>query len=267
MYTRPRYSPRADWWQRLQQGGPGTGTWQSQMVVYWIDFRDSGRRSGLSPEEAWKKLRLRQVHANGALVSDTPRPTNDAGIVPPEIFGHVFARAAAKDPIDDFADFAEGKPVKVTMDPDFNVLTYVRPRYAPRIDWKEKLQSLRADPGSWQHDLATYWRLRTAKKLTEAKAWEEVAMSPAKARQALMQAPPMPTNDSGLIPSDPTAPYKETVARRLFARAMAKDIDHKDIFAGLILDPPVDPQWKKRFEASHGFEDRHPSAQSAGPSR
>jgi hypothetical protein len=257
MYTRPRYSPRADWWQRLQQGGPGTGTWQSQMVVYWIDFRDSGRRSGLSPEEAWKKLRLRQVHANGALVSDTPRPTNDAGIVPPDIFGHVFARAAAKDPIDDFADFAEGKPVKVTMDPDFNVLTYVRPRYAPCMDWKEKLQSLRADPGSWQHDLATYWRLRTMKKTDRSKGLGRSCDEPRQG-QAGVDASPADADQRLLIPSDPTASCKETVARRLFARAMAKDIDHKDIFAGLILDPPVDPQWKKRFEASRRI--RRPSS-------
>jgi hypothetical protein len=250
MYTRPRYSPRADWWQKLQQGGPGTNTWQSQMVVYWIDFRKSGGKNGLTLEDAWKKLRLSQVHANGALVSDTPRPTNDAGVIPPEVFSHVFARAAAKDPIDDFADFGKGQPVKVTMDPDFQVLTYIRPRYAPRVDWKEKLQSLQATPGSWQYDLAAYWRLRTTKGLSEAKAWEDVRMSPANARQALIQKPPTPTNDSGLIPSDPNAPYKETVARRLFARAMAKDINPKDMFAGLVLDPPVHPEWKKHFEAS-----------------
>jgi hypothetical protein len=106
-------------------------------------------------------------------------------------------------------------------------------------DWKETLESLQAPAGSWQSNPVSYWRLRTTGGRTEAAAWEAVGMSPANARQALIKEPPTPTNDSGLIPYKPNGPGKETVAGRLFARALAKDINPKDMFDDLVLDPPV----------------------------
>jgi hypothetical protein len=184
-------------------------------------------------------MTLRQELAGKALVPAMPQTNNDAGVIPPEIASRVFARAVAKDPIDGFDDLAVGPPIDPTMDPDINTLSYIPPRYAPRADWKEKLESLQPPAGSWQSDLVSYWRLRTTGGLTEPKAWEAVGMSPANARQALMKEPPTPINDSGFIPCRPNGPGKETVAKRLFARALAKDINPKDMFDGLVLDPPV----------------------------
>jgi hypothetical protein len=85
--------------------------------------------------------------------------------------------------------------------------------------------------GSWQADLARYWKLRIGGQ-TEVDAWRDVGMSPPNARMALIENEE--DDDSGLIPS--LAHGVETVAKRVLARSVASNNDAGDIYLGLILE-------------------------------
>lgn len=95
-YTEPnRYSPRSDWDQRLRNYGPTpppTVSWQFFMVLYW-EWRTQGHRSLM---DAWTDLRMPIDLAKKSLMKTAPAPHNDSGMIPPEIFSHVLARARAK---------------------------------------------------------------------------------------------------------------------------------------------------------------------------
>lgn len=234
-YSPPRYAPRADWKEKLPTMGPPVNSWQLDILKYW-EWRTTGDLSTnfrkLSLNDAWIKLGMDQENARKALATQAPRPTNDAGLVPPEIASRVFARSLAKSAAPDADTVLTEEPAiavsAAAVEPSFKP-----PRYRPRSDWQAKLESMDPEVGSWQADLVRYWLLRTSGK-TEDTAWDEVRMSPRNASMALMTEPETPDNESGLIPC---VPGRETVARRVLARSVAKAIDAHDIYDGLILEP------------------------------
>jgi hypothetical protein len=237
-YKPPHYAPRNDWKQKLPTGGPAPNSWQFDMLMYqeWVATGDlSTGFKKLTRDEAWTKLDMSKDNALKALAALPPRPTNDAGLVPPDIASRVFARSLAKvvDPGMDAAMVPED-PLPVTVDRE--VPSFTLPRYQPRPDWQSRLESMDPEVDSWQADVVHYWALRRGGKSEEA-AWAEVGMSPANARMALVTEPPTPGNDSGLIPCIPDGPHKETVARRVLARSVARNIDAGDIYGALILEP------------------------------
>lgn len=234
MFTPPRYAARYDWeYKALHPGGNVTEGWVIQ-IFHLVSWRQS-----MLPTEAWNKLALPPATARSALTTLPVRLTfGSAGIVPPDTARRMFARSVAKsiDSEDDYPDLA--------LDPDITSFTteersFKPPRYMPRPDWREKLESFDPEDGSWQADLLKYWRLRLSGR-KEKDAWAEVNMSVANAKLALIKDEPTPDNDSGLIPFVPKGKYKDTVARRVFARSVAKNIDATDIYNDLILD---EPQW------------------------
>jgi hypothetical protein len=89
-YTPPNeYRPRADWQAKLAgwvQFPPGAaGSWQTDISLYWR-WRTL---DGLSPLEAWTRLRMHPNNAASAL----DRNSADRGLVPPEIFSRLLARS------------------------------------------------------------------------------------------------------------------------------------------------------------------------------
>ena len=229
-YIPPHYAPRDDWRTLLRNGGgPGNSVnnWIVDMVLYFKFTEDDG----LSPLEAWNKLRMSYDHASKAFSGQPPTPTNNAGLIPPAIAQLVFARALAKSP-----DFTHLPTLRlehsIKVDRDATERSFTAPRYRPRADWRERLESMDPEDGSWQGDLVKYWTLRTQEK-SEEDAWSAVAMSPSNARMALIEDETSP--DSGLMPSLPDG--VETVARRVLARSAAKDVDADDIYRGLGLQP------------------------------
>ena len=83
---------------------PPAGYWLSDMLNYfqWT------RRDRMDPEAAWKKLRMSVEKASKAL---DPASGKERGLVPPEIVGHVLARARGGK-LEDVADVViEGWPV------------------------------------------------------------------------------------------------------------------------------------------------------------
>jgi hypothetical protein len=236
-FTPPSYAARYDWENKLENP-PGNATqgWQVELAHY-LRWRKTGDITTgfqrLSLEEAWARLKLSQDNAKNALSTGPVRNNNAVGSAPPEIASRVFARSVAKDidPRDDYPD--------LRLKDDITSLTteersFVRPSYRARPDWRQRLESMDPDTDSWQADLVRYWTLR-ASGTKEEEAWAAVAMTPDNARLAL--SPPDPTNDSGLIPCVPTGQQKDTVARRVFARSMAKTIDSTDIYNDLDLEP------------------------------
>jgi len=113
-FTAPnRYSPREDWAPRLKMIGPAVGSWQFDLVVYW-QWRDTQNRE---LKECWESLKMTPDNAKKALMTINPRPTNDAGLIPPEIFSRLLARsqAASIDPDDDVSPVVIEPPVPVVM--------------------------------------------------------------------------------------------------------------------------------------------------------
>jgi len=93
---------------------------------------------------------------------------------------------------------------------------------------------MQAEEGSWQDDLARYWRLRASGK-REVDAWREIGMTQSNAHAALTEN--ADSDDSGLIPWMPNG--RETVAQRILSRSVASKIDPTDIFPRLVLAPPA----------------------------
>jgi hypothetical protein len=230
-YIPPRYAPRDDWREVLRSGG-GVGNivsnWQTDMLMYFKFTEDDHE----SPQEAWTRLDMTHDHATKALSTEPPRPNNSAGLIPPAIAALVFARALAKsgDPLP-VVSLNLDHSIRVSM--DATEASFKRPRYRPQRDWQQRLLSMDPDVGSWQADLAKYWRLRIEGKKTEEQAWEEVGMTPQNARMALIEDEGDP--DAGLIPCLPEHGV-DTVARRVLARSAANKIDEDDIYPGLILE-------------------------------
>lgn len=231
-YVPPRYAARDDWRQKIvtHGGGGNVNSWVVDIINYWTWRSPPGPQT---VEEAWKRLRMPQDHAQKAFSTRPPRPDNDVGMVPPELASRVFARALAKSvqsATDTLLDLDPQIPVTmVTETPSFT-----HPRYAPRADWQARLQAIDPNGGTWQADLARYWRLREAGH-SEPNAWRMVAMSPANARLALVTAPVTDGNDSGLIPCIVDGPGQDTVARRVLARSVSTEVDPDDIYPGLVL--------------------------------
>lgn len=228
-YIPPRYGPRDDWRTLLRGGNAGgnnVGSWLTDMVLYFGFTEDQG----LSPQAAWDAVGMSHDHATKAFSGAPPTPTNSSGLIPPAIARHVFACALARS-----ADFANLPTVhadhSIKVDRDATEPTFKAPRYRPRADWQQRLETMQPADGSWQADLVNYWRLRQG-RASEERAWETVAMSPANARLALIEDEA--SDDSGLIPCLPD--NKETVARRVLARAAASNIDRRDIYPGLRLE-------------------------------
>jgi len=188
---------------------------------------------GLPVEKAWATLKLSQAFAKSALSKSPVTYFNAVGIVPPYVASRVFARSFAKtiDATDDYPELVLGDPI-TSMTTDERA--FLPPFYVPRPNWQTKLESLTPRPGSWQDDIFKYWQLRKRGK-KEEEAWTAIAMTPRNAKLALSTDPPTQNNDSGLVPCIPNGPAKDTVARRVFARSVAKDIDHKDIYNDLRL--------------------------------
>ncbi len=240
MFTPPRYAARYDWeYKALNPPGNTTQGWPVEMFHY-VTWRTSGdittgfRR--LSLDAAWARLELSPEQAKAALSPWPVRINNAVGIIPPDTARRVFARCVAKD-ID-----AGDEYMGLQVDADITSLTteersFKLPRYMPRPDWRTRLESIDPKDGSWQADLVEYWKLRLRNK-TEEEAWADVGMSVENAKLALIVDEPTPTNDSGLIPSMSEGQHRETVARRVFARSLAKKIDPDDIYKDLILDEP-----------------------------
>jgi hypothetical protein len=94
-FTEPnRYWPRPDWKERLRSTrgiGLRLDSWQAQLVLYWV-WRASGR---CPLRKAWTDLAMTPEHARMSLLTDQPTPTNDSGLIPPEIFSRVLARSRA----------------------------------------------------------------------------------------------------------------------------------------------------------------------------
>jgi len=231
-YIPPHYGPRDDWRQVLRNGGSGgnnVNSWLVDMVLYFGFTEDQH----LSPEEAWRRIRMTYDHATKAFSGEPPYPTNSSGLVPPAIAAFVFGRALAED-----ADPAYTPTLyldhSIHVDRDAEEPTFKAPRYRPRADWQQRLESMDPEDGTWQGDLVKYWTLRRQQK-GEKEAWEAVAMTPANARLALIED--QTSEDSGLIPS--STDNTETVAKRVLARAGARGVDPDDIYGPLKLDPPV----------------------------
>jgi hypothetical protein len=113
-FTAPnRYAPREDWDHRLKMIGPAVGSWQFDLVVYW-QWRDTQKRE---LQECWTSLGMTPDNAQKALMTADPRPTNDSGLIPPEIFSRLLARSQATsiDPKDDVSPviIEEAIPVKM----------------------------------------------------------------------------------------------------------------------------------------------------------
>lgn len=115
MFTAPnQYSPRSDWEHRLRQMGPAPGSWQFDLVVYW-QWRDTQDRD---LQECWTSLRMTPQNAKKALLTMRPKPNNDSGLIPPEIFSRVLARSRATtiNPNDDVTGVIIGEPIIPVMD-------------------------------------------------------------------------------------------------------------------------------------------------------
>jgi hypothetical protein len=229
-YIPPHYGPRDDWRQVLKNGGPGgnnVNSWLVDMVNYWQFTEDDG----LSPDDAWRKLKMSYDHASKAFSNQPPTPLNSSGLIPPAIARLVFGRSLARD-----ADLTQ--PPTVYLDHSIHVgwdgteRSFKAPRYRPRSDWQQTLETMQPEQGSWQADLVNYWKLRKAGE-QEKDAWEAVKMTPENARLALIEDET--SDDAGLIPCLPGG--TETVAKRVLARSCATNADHDDIYAGLILEP------------------------------
>lgn len=114
MFTAPnRYAPRSDWEHKLRMMGPAPGTWQFDLVVYW-QWRDTADRE---LQECWTSLRMTPQNAKKALLTAKPKPNNDSGLIPPEIFSRVLARsqAAGIDPNDNVANVVIEEAIVPTM--------------------------------------------------------------------------------------------------------------------------------------------------------
>jgi hypothetical protein len=237
-FTPPRYAARYDW-EYKAENPPGNTTqgWLAEMAHYCRWRKAGDMTTGFRPlslEAAWARLELTPAHAASALSQWPVRINNAVGIVPPDTASRVFKRSLAKS-IDADDDYPELK-----IDPLITSLTteersFKPPRYQARQDWRTRLDSLKPAPGSWQEDILRYWNLRLGGR-KEEDAWADVAMSIENAKLALSTDDPSPTNDAGLIPCIPDGQDKDTVARRVFARSVAKAIDPGDIYNGLILD-------------------------------
>jgi hypothetical protein len=235
-FTQPFYAARYDWENKIQSP-PGNVTWgwQVDMANLWGWVKTGTLGSApLSLEDAWAKLNLSPEFAKAALSRGPVRYNNSVGAIPPQLASRVFARSIAKsiDPDDDYPD--------LTIGPDITSMTteersFRPPGYTPRADWKTKLESLTPAAGSWQKDLRDYWELRKSGR-KEHEAWAAVAMSPQNAKLALSTEAPTPGNESGLIPCTLDGDNKDTVARRVFARSVAKTIDPNDIYNDLRLE-------------------------------
>ena len=230
-YFAPHYGPRDDLDTMLPNAGTGnsTNSWVFDMLVY-LQLTTPPRP--LEPRAAWRRLRMPRDHARAALsqARQPPKPNNLSGLVPPVLLTRLFACALA-DSVDADTEAAvePEEPVKVSMANE--VRSFTPPRYRPRPDWQFRLEHMRAEEGTWQDDLARYWKLRLNGK-TERDAWRTVAMTPANARMALAEGE---SDDEGLIPSLPND--RETVARRVLARSVATNVDPHDIYEGLVLEP------------------------------
>jgi hypothetical protein len=230
-YIPPRYAPRDDWKEVLRAGG-GVGNlvsnWQTDMLLYFKFTEDDGQTLA----EAWTGLDMTHDHATKAFSTDPPRPSNSAGLIPPPIAALVFARALAKSG-DPFPVVSLNVDHSIRVSMDATEPSFKRPRYRPRPDWRQRLESMDPPEGSWQGDLVKYWNLRTQGNRKEEQAWREVRMTPEHARMALIEDEDVP--DSGLIPSLPEHGV-DTVARRVLARSAANNIDDDDIYPGLRLE-------------------------------
>ena len=223
MYSPPRYAPRSDWYQVLGNGPP-VDTWRSDLFNYWQWVSTQN----YTLERAWIRARMTSEKAKKALISRPPTPTNEAGLIPPDLASRVYARSVARtmDPYDDFPDLVLDPPSNPVVGNESPAFT--APRYAARTDWRQKLESMAPPQGSWQADLVTYWRLRSGGR-SEEDAWAGTAMSPDNAVQALMRERPSPANDSGLIPDE--------IVGRVLACSVSRTIYAIDEFPVALQDP------------------------------
>ena len=231
-YIAPHYGPRDDWRELLRggnaAGGNNVNSWMMDIQNYFLFTEDQH----LTPEQAWNQVGMSYDHASKAFSGAPPTPTNSSGLIPPLVAPYVFARSLARTVDPAYRpSFHPAHSIKV--DRDATEPTFKAPRYRPRPDWRERLESMNPQEGSWQADLVRYWKMRLA-RTSEEEAWRTVAMTPANARLALVEDEA--SDDSGLIPCLPDG--TETVARRVLARAGARpgDYDHRDSYAALKLE-------------------------------
>lgn len=102
-------------------------------------------------------------------------------------------------------------------------------RYEPRAGWRLTLVGWVQEPpgagASWQHQIGDYWRWRTVDGMSLSEAWEELSMTPERARAALDPASP----DSGLVPPE--------LFSRALARSRAAGIDPDDDVDAVVIAP------------------------------
>lgn len=93
-----RYRPKAGWQGKLNNWVefPPAGAWQRDVSLYWRKIV----KDGLSPLAAWTEL---QMHANNARTA-LERNSLDRGVIPPDLIGHLVARARGSDNPNDVAD-------------------------------------------------------------------------------------------------------------------------------------------------------------------
>ena len=109
------------------------------------------------------------------------------------------------------------------------MIGYTEPnRYQPRPGWKAKLDGWVQFPppnvGSWQNDIALYWRWTTEEGESLTDAWTRLRMQPVNARSSLDPH----STDIGLIPPD--------LFSHVLARSRAAGINPNDDVAPVVID-------------------------------
>lgn len=109
------------------QTAPVIGSWQMDLALYWR-WRTLDH---LSPIEAWTKLGMSRNNAAAAI---DPKPTEERGLIPPDLFGRVLARSRAT--VINPADIVE---VIIDSDPTAPIGFTQPNRYRPRPDYGRML--------------------------------------------------------------------------------------------------------------------------------
>ena len=228
-----RYQPRAKWRDKLDswvQHPPGNvGSWQVDIMLYWRWTT----LQGLSVQEAWEQLKMQPNNARTAL---HPNAT-DRGLVPPELFSRVLARSRAEDVdpfdiVDPVVLEDEPGPVPAAAGPSRVGFTPPKSISAAR-QMEEQARHVGAVPpsnaGSWQTDIALYWRWTTLEGMTLQEAWKRLKMRPNNAASSLHKD----AVDRGLVPPD--------LFSRVLARSQGTEMDPNEIVDPVILEeePPA----------------------------
>jgi hypothetical protein len=145
-YIAPHYGPRDDWWQLLRggnAGGGGVSSWMMDIQNYFTFTEDEHN----TPERAWQRVDMSYDHAIKAFSGAPPKPTNNSGLIPPLAAPFVFARSLART-IDPAYRPSFHPDHSIKVDRDATESTFKAPRYRPRADWRQRLESINPQAGS-----------------------------------------------------------------------------------------------------------------------